>query len=79
VGAPHDKWGETVAAFVVLTPGASLTDTELIEWARERMAGYKRPRLAFVVDELPKNLSGKILRRELRAGLWGGADARLIG
>jgi long-chain acyl-CoA synthetase len=79
VGAPHEKWGETVAAFAVLQPGATLTGDELIEWARERMAGYKRPRLAFIVPELPKNLSGKILRRELREPLWGGPGARLIG
>jgi acyl-CoA synthetase (AMP-forming)/AMP-acid ligase II len=79
VGAPHEKWGETVAAFVVLAPGTTLTEDELIEWCRPRMAGFRRPRQLHVIDELPKNLSGKILRRELKAGLWGGPDARQIG
>jgi long-chain acyl-CoA synthetase len=66
VGAPDEYRGETVAAFVSLSPGASATPEELIAFARERLAAYKYPRRVEIRDELPKTVSGKILRRELR-------------
>ncbi|MGY1792508.1 AMP-binding protein [Geodermatophilus sp. SYSU D00525] len=66
VGVPDEKRGETVRAFVSLRPGTSTTPEELIAHCRERMAAYKYPRSVVVVDELPKTVTGKILRRELR-------------
>ncbi|GAB3202568.1 hypothetical protein GCM10027261_41230 [Geodermatophilus arenarius] len=66
VGVPDEKRGETVKAFVSLRPGASTTPEELIAHCRERMAAYKYPRSVVVLDELPKTVTGKILRRELR-------------
>src|SRR5919205_4513603 len=66
VGVPDEKRGETVKAFVSLKPGATVTEEELIAHCRERMAAYKYPRSVEVVDELPKTVTGKILRRELR-------------
>jgi long-chain acyl-CoA synthetase len=66
VGVPDEKRGETVKAFVSLRPGASTTPEELIAHCRERMAAYKYPRSVVLVDELPKTVTGKILRRELR-------------
>lgn len=66
VGVPDEYRGETVKAFVSLTPGRSLTPEELIAWSRERMAAYKYPRSVEIIDELPKTTTGKILRRELR-------------
>ena len=66
VGVPDDKRGETVKAFVSLKPGASATPDELVAHCRERMAAYKYPRQLVLVDELPKTVTGKILRRELR-------------
>jgi long-chain acyl-CoA synthetase len=68
VGVPDEYRGETVLAFVSLEPGAEVTEAELIDFCRERMAAYKYPRLVAFVDELPKTASGKILRRELRKG-----------
>ena len=68
VGVPDEKRGETVRAFVSLVPGASATPEELIAHCRERMAAYKYPRSVELVDELPKTVTGKILRRELRGG-----------
>ncbi|MGY1763959.1 AMP-binding protein [Geodermatophilus sp. SYSU D00779] len=68
VGVPDEKRGETVKAFVSLVPGASATPEELIAHCRERMAAYKYPRSVEIVDELPKTVTGKILRRELRGG-----------
>jgi long-chain acyl-CoA synthetase len=66
VGVPDEYRGETVKAVVSLKAGAELEPDELIAFARERMAAYKYPRIVEVVDELPKTVSGKILRRELR-------------
>ena len=66
VGVPDEKRGETVKAFVSLKPGASVTPEELIAHCKERMAAYKYPRSIELIDELPKTVTGKILRRELR-------------
>jgi long-chain acyl-CoA synthetase len=66
IGVPDDYRGETVHAFVSLQPGASVTEAELIEFCQAQMAAYKYPRAVFLVAELPKTASGKILRRELR-------------
>jgi long-chain acyl-CoA synthetase len=67
VGVPDPYRGETVKAFVSLRPGASLTEEELIAFAKERMAAYKYPRQIEFLDEIPKTVTGKLLRRELRA------------
>jgi long-chain acyl-CoA synthetase len=66
VGVPDEKRGETVKAFVSLKPGATATSEELIAHCKERMAAYKYPRSVVLLDELPKTVTGKILRRELR-------------
>ncbi|TYP88555.1 AMP-binding protein [Blastococcus xanthinilyticus] len=71
VGVPDEKRGETVKAFVSLKPGATTTPEELMAHCKERMAAYKYPRIVELIDELPKTVTGKILRRELRDG--GGA------
>ena len=67
IGVPDEYRGETVKAFVSLRPGESATPAELIAFCKERMAAYKYPRQIDLVDELPKTVTGKILRRELRA------------
>jgi acyl-CoA synthetase (AMP-forming)/AMP-acid ligase II len=72
IGVPDDRWGETVKAIVVRAPGAELTEDELIEWSRGRLAGYKRPRSVDFADAIPRNPSGKILKRELREPYWSG-------
>jgi long-chain acyl-CoA synthetase len=66
VGVPDERRGETVKAFVSLKPGASATEEDLVAHCRERMAAYKYPRSVVLLDELPKTVTGKILRRELR-------------
>jgi long-chain acyl-CoA synthetase len=66
VGAPDQYRGETVVAFVSLRVGATVTPEDLIAFAKERMAAYKYPRRVQILDELPKTVSGKILRREVR-------------
>ncbi len=70
IGVPDDMWGEAVKAIVALTPGQSATQEELIAFARERLAGYKTPKSVDIVDALPRNPSGKILKRDLRKPFW---------
>lgn len=65
VGLPHADWGEMVAAFVVAKPGAALMPADVDALVRSRLSGYKCPRRVEVLPELPKNPSGKILKREL--------------
>lgn len=72
VGAPDERWGEIVAAFVVTRPGVKLTADDVIAHSRERIAGYKRPRAVTFVDALPKLPNGKIEKFKLRAPLWEG-------
>jgi fatty-acyl-CoA synthase len=66
IGTPHDRWGETPAAIAVLLPGASLTLGELREWGTARLARYKLPTVLHVVDGLPRNASGKVMKSALR-------------
>jgi long-chain acyl-CoA synthetase len=66
VGVPDEKRGETVKAYVSLKAGAQATAEELIAHCKERMAAYKYPRQIEIINELPKTVTGKILRRELR-------------
>ena len=75
IGIPDAKWGEAVKAVVSPKPGVEEIDAEsVIAWARERIAGFKVPKSVDVIAELPRNASGKILRRELRAPYWEGQD-----
>jgi long-chain acyl-CoA synthetase len=67
VGVPDAESGEEIKAFVIRKPGATLGETELIAWVRERVAAYKYPRQVEFRDALPMTASGKILKRELVA------------
>ena len=66
VGVPHPDFGEAVTAVVVPRPGAAPREAELIAALRTRLANFKLPKRVVFLDELPKNPSGKILKRELR-------------
>ena len=68
VGVPHDKWGEAVHAVIVLHEGAIVAPAEVLEWCRDKMAGYKRPRsVSFIAEaDLPRTATGKIQHRVLR-------------
>lgn len=72
VGVPDEKWGEAVRAFVVLKPGMSATPADIIAHTKGLIAGFKCPKGVDFVDSLPRNPSGKVLRRELRAPFWEG-------
>lgn len=73
-GVPDDKWGEAVKAAVVAKPGETVDEATIIAWARERIAPFKCPRSVDVIDALPRNASGKILRKDLRAPYWEGRE-----
>jgi fatty-acyl-CoA synthase len=72
IGVPDERWGETVKAIIVCQDGASLDAAAVIDWCRERIAGYKRPRSVDFVAVLPRNASGKVLKTELRRPYWEG-------
>ncbi|MDK2761727.1 MAG: fatty acid--CoA ligase [Sphingopyxis sp.] len=77
IGIPDEKWGETVKAVVVAKPGVSIDEADIIAWARDRIAPFKCPRSIDVIEVLPRNASGKILRKDLRAPYWAGY-ARMV-
>jgi acyl-CoA synthetase (AMP-forming)/AMP-acid ligase II len=66
VGSPDPRWGEVPIAFVVCRPGATATDVELREFCLARLAKFKVPRAVRFIDALPRNPSGKVLKRVLR-------------
>jgi acyl-CoA synthetase (AMP-forming)/AMP-acid ligase II len=72
IGVPDEQWGETVKAIVVLAAGQQLDEAAIIEHCRSRLAHYKCPTSVGAIDVLPRNPSGKILKRELRAPYWAG-------
>jgi len=72
IGVPDERWGEAVKAIVVLKPNEQATEEDIITFARSRIAGYKIPKSIDFVAVLPRNPSGKLLRRELRAPYWAG-------
>jgi acyl-CoA synthetase (AMP-forming)/AMP-acid ligase II len=69
-GVPHDEWGEAVKAVVVVKPGETATEQEIIKAASEHLASYQKPKSVDFVDSLPKAPTGKILKRELRDPYW---------
>src|SRR5690606_18449597 len=77
IGVPDERWGEAVRGIVVLKPGARCSAGELIDFARRRIAGYKLPKAIDFVAELPRNASGKVLKRELRKSYWAGTGRQI--
>jgi len=77
IGVPDDIWGEAVKAFVVPREGVKLSEEEVIQYCREKLAGYKKPKSVDFVEEIPKNLYGKINRRALKEIFWKGEDRQV--
>jgi len=77
IGVPDERWGESVKAVIVRKPGSEVSAEELIEFCQGKLAGYKRPRSIDFVDALPRNPTGKILKRELRAKYWEGRQRQV--
>ena len=74
IGVPDDTWGESVKGVVALKPDTTATEEELIEFCRESLARFKCPRSVDIIEALPRNPTGKILKRELRKPYWEGRD-----
>ncbi|MEM7327993.1 MAG: long-chain-fatty-acid--CoA ligase [Pseudomonadota bacterium] len=79
IGVPDEKWGEAVKAIIVPKEGANPSPESIISWARERIAGYKCPKSVDQIEALPRNPSGKILRKDLREPYWEGQERRVGG
>jgi acyl-CoA synthetase (AMP-forming)/AMP-acid ligase II len=79
IGVPHEQWGETVKAVVVLREGTSASEEEIMEFCRDKLGGYERPRSVDFIGALPRNPSGKVLKRELREPYWAGHKRRVAG
>ncbi len=77
IGVPDEEWGEAVKAMVVKAADQEVEEAELIAFARERIAGYKVPKSIDFVEALPRNPSGKILKREMREPFWKGHERQV--
>ena len=77
ISIPDERWGEAVKAVCVAKPGCTIDPDSVIGWTRERIAGFKVPKSVDVIDALPRNPSGKILRRALREPYWAGRERQI--
>ena len=77
IGVPSERWGEEVKACCVAKPGMEIEAGDIIAWAREKIAPFKVPKSVDVIPEMPRNPSGKILRRELRKPYWEGQERQV--
>ena len=77
IGVPDERWGEVPKAIVVPKPGKAIDPADVIRFARERIAAFKAPKSVDVIGALPRNASGKILRRQLREPYWTGRERRV--
>lgn len=77
IGIPDDKYGEAILAFVQTRDGGALDKDALIAFCRERLAGYKVPRAFEFIELVPRNASGKILKKDLREPYWAGVERRV--
>ena len=78
IGVPDERWGESVKAVVALKPEAEATEKELIAYCREHLAHFKCPKTVDILEALPRNPTGKILKRDLRKPYWEGRDRATV-
>jgi acyl-CoA synthetase (AMP-forming)/AMP-acid ligase II len=74
IGVPDAEWGESVKAVVTLKPGMTATEEEIIQFCKERLSSYKKPKSLDFVAELPKTSIGKISKKDLRTKYWEGQE-----
>ena len=79
IGVPDDRWGEAVKAIVVLRPGATCGEPEMIAFCRRRLGGFERPQSVDFVESLPRTATGKVLKRVLREPYWSDRARRVSG
>jgi acyl-CoA synthetase (AMP-forming)/AMP-acid ligase II len=78
IGVPDERWGEVPNAVVVAAPGATVDPDELLAYCRDNLAAFKCPKTVDVLDELPRNPTGKILKKDLRRPYWEGRERQTI-
>ncbi|MBA3905947.1 MAG: long-chain-fatty-acid--CoA ligase [Pseudonocardiales bacterium] len=78
IGVPDERWGEVPKAIVVAAPGQTVDADALQAYCREQLAAFKCPKSVDIVDELPRNPTGKILKKDLRAAYWAGRDRQTV-
>jgi len=78
IGVPDERWGEAVKAIIVPSPDSHPSEADIIAYAKERIAGYKCPKsIDLHAEPLPRNPSGKVLRRQLRESYWLGKNRNI--
>jgi len=77
IGIPDETYGEALLAFFAMKPGESVDVDSMVEFCRNKLAGYKIPRRLELIDALPRNPSGKILKTVLREPYWEGIERRI--
>jgi len=78
IGVPDERWGEVPKAVVVAEPDATVDAEQLLAWCRERLASFKCPKTIDVVAGLPRNPTGKILKKDLRKPYWEGRERQVV-
>jgi long-chain acyl-CoA synthetase len=77
IGVPDDKWGESVKALIVKRKGGDATEEEIINFCKDRLSSFKKPKSVEFVEDFPKSTAGKILKRELREKYWAGKERKI--
>jgi acyl-CoA synthetase (AMP-forming)/AMP-acid ligase II len=78
IGVPDERWGEVPKAVVVAKPGAIIDTEQLLAWCRERLASFKCPKTVDLIAELPRNPTGKVLKKDLRRPYWQGRERQVV-
>jgi acyl-CoA synthetase (AMP-forming)/AMP-acid ligase II len=77
IGVPHEKWGETIKAIVVRSPGSDIDEAAVIAHCKKRIAGYKAPTSVDFVETIPRTATGKVQKFRLREPFWSGRDRQV--
>ena len=77
IGVPDEKWGEAIKAIVSVRPGMKVSEKEIIDFCKQNLAGYKKPKSVEFIAEMPKNAYGKIVKKDLREKYWKGQERRI--
>jgi acyl-CoA synthetase (AMP-forming)/AMP-acid ligase II len=77
IGVPDKQWGEAIKAIIVKKTDTSVTEESVIAYCREKLAKYKVPKSVDFVDSIPRTLTGKILKKDLRRVYWGENDIQV--
>jgi len=77
IGIPDEKFGEAVKAFIVTKDGKELPQEDVIEFCKNKIASYKTPKTVDLIEIIPRNPSGKILKKVLREPFWAGKDRQV--